>query len=175
MALCSALIVITFIDLDHQIIPDVITLPGMVIGLLAAPLFMSALEPPMALGLGRLLPSAGPYLTGFVNSLVGLILGGAPLFLIGWIWEKLRKVEAMGGGDVKLMGMVGSFLGWKGAYLTIMLGAVTGSIVGVTLIALKKHEADKVIPFGPYLAAGTLLTLFYGPGIIEWYFGFFRP
>lgn len=175
MALCSALIVITFIDLDHQIIPDVITLPGMVIGLLAAPLFMSALEPPMALGLGRLVPGAGPYLTGLVNSLVGLILGGAPLFIIGWLWEKLRKVEAMGGGDVKLMGMVGSLLGWKGAFLTIMLGAVTGSVVGVTLIVLKKHEADKVIPFGPYLAAGTLLTLFYGTAIIEWYFGFLRP
>ena len=171
MALCSALLVITFIDLDHQIIPDVITLPGMVIGLLAAPLFMSALEPPMAFGLGRLFPSAGTYLAGFANSLVGLLLGAAPLFIIGWLWEKLRKVEAMGGGDVKIMGMVGSFLGWKGAFLTIMLGALTGSLVGVTLIALKKHQADKVIPFGPYLAFGTLLTLFYGADIIDWYFG----
>jgi leader peptidase (prepilin peptidase)/N-methyltransferase len=175
MALCSALLVITFIDLDHQIIPDVITIPGMIIGLLAAPLFMSALEPPMAFSLGRLLPSAGTYLTGFVNSLVGLVLGAAPLFIIGWLWEKFRKVEAMGGGDVKYMGMVGSFLGWKGAFLTIMLGALTGSIVGMTLIALKKHQADKVIPFGPYLAFGTLLTLFYGADIIGWYFGFFRP
>ena len=174
MALCSALLVITFIDLDHQIIPDVITLPGMVIGLLAAPLFMSALEPPLAFGLGRLVPSAGTYLTGFVNSLVGLVLGAAPLFIIGWLWEKLRKVEAMGGGDVKYMGMVGSFLGWKGAFLTIMLGALTGSIVGLTLIALKQHQMDKVIPFGPYLAFGTLLTLFYGADIIDWYFGFFR-
>jgi leader peptidase (prepilin peptidase)/N-methyltransferase len=175
MALCSALLVITFIDLDHQIIPDVITLPGMVIGLLAAPLFMSTLEPPMAFGLGRLIPSAGTYLSGFVNSLVGLVLGAAPLFIIGWFWEKLRKVEAMGGGDVKYMGMVGSFLGWKGAFLTIMLGALTGSIVGMTLIALKKHQADKVIPFGPYLAFGTLLTMFYGDDIIGWYFGLIRP
>ena len=175
MLLCSALLVITFIDLDHQIIPDVITLPGMVIGLSAAPLFMSALEPPMALGMGRLFSSAGPYLTGFVNSLVGLVLGAAPLFIIGWLWEKFRKVEAMGGGDVKLMGMVGSFLGWKGAFLTIMLGALTGSVAGVALIVLKKHEADKVIPFGPYLAVGTLFTLFYGADIIEWYFGFLHP
>jgi len=174
MVLCSALLVITFIDLDYQIIPDVITLPGMVIGLLAAPLFMSALEPPMAFGLGRLLPSVGSYLTGFVNSLVGLLLGAAPLFIIGWLWEKLRKVEAMGGGDVKYMGMVGSFLGWKGAFLTIMLGALTGSLAGVALIALKKHQADRVIPFGPYLAFGTLLTLFHGPDIIDWYFGFLR-
>ncbi len=174
MAMCSALIVITFIDLDHQIIPDVITLPGMVIGLIAAPFFMSAVGPPMAFGLGRLAPSAGTYLTGFVNSFVGLVLGAAPLFLIGWFWEKLRKVEAMGGGDVKFMGMVGSFLGWKGAFLTIMLGALTGSLAGVTLIALKKHQPDKVIPFGPYLALGTLLTLFCGSDIITWYFGMFR-
>jgi leader peptidase (prepilin peptidase)/N-methyltransferase len=110
-----------------------------------------------------------------VNSLVGLVLGAAPLFIIGWFWEKLRKVEAMGGGDVKYMGMVGSFLGWKGAFLTIMLGAMTGSIVGMTLIALKQHQADKVIPFGPYLALGTLLTLFYGDDIIGWYFGLIRP
>jgi leader peptidase (prepilin peptidase) / N-methyltransferase len=174
MVLCSALVVITFIDLDHQIIPDVITLPGMVVGLLAAPLVMSALEPPMAFGLGRFLPSAGTYLTGFVNSLVGLVLGAAPLFIIGWLWEKLRKVEAMGGGDVKYMGMVGSILGWKGAFLTIMLGALTGSLAGMTLIVLKKHQADKVIPFGPYLAFGTLLTVFFGADIIDWYFGFLR-
>ena len=175
MALCSAFVVITFIDLDHQIIPDVITIPGMLIGLFVAPLFMTALDPPMAFGMGRLVPSTGPYLTGLVNSLVGLVLGGAPLFLIGWLWEKIRKVEAMGGGDVKFMGMVGSFLGWKGAYLTIMLGALSGSIVGVALIALKKHQADKVIPFGPYLALGALLSLFYGPDIIDWYFGFLHP
>lgn len=175
MLLCSALIVITFIDLDHQIIPDVITLPGMVIGLIAAPFFMSALEPPLALGLGRVLPQASTYLTGFINSLVGLLLGAAPLFLIGWIWEKLRKVEAMGGGDVKFMGMVGSFLGWKGAFLTIMLGALTGSVAGVALILFKKHQADKVIPFGPYLALGTLLTLFLGRDIMTWYFGMLYP
>ena len=69
----------------------------------------------------------------FMNSFIGLVCGGAPLFAIGWIWEKLRHVEAMGGGDVKLMGMVGSFLGWKSALLTIMLGAVAGSVVGVML------------------------------------------
>jgi leader peptidase (prepilin peptidase)/N-methyltransferase len=146
----------------------------MIIGLITAPFFMSALEPPLALGLGRVLPYAGMYLTGFVNSLVGLLLGAAPLFLIGWVWEKLRKVEAMGGGDVKFMGMVGSFLGWKGAFLTIMLGALTGSVAGVVLILLKKHQADKVIPFGPYLALGTLLTLFLGQDILAWYFGMIR-
>jgi len=175
MALCSTLVVITFIDLDHQIIPDVITYPGMVIGLGVAPFFMSTLAVPLSFGLGTVLPPMGQYGTAFLNAFIGLVLGGAPLYLIGLLWEKLRKVEAMGGGDVKYMSMVGSFLGWKGAFLTIMLGAVSGSIVGVALILLKKHRADNVIPFGPFLAFGTLLTRFRGPEIIAWYLGFTRP
>lgn len=174
MALCSSLVVITFIDLDHQIIPDVITFPGMVIGLVVAPFFMTTLAGPLSFGLGNVLPSPGQYGTSFLNAFIGILLGGAPLYLIGWLWEKFRKVEAMGGGDVKFMAMVGGFLGWKGAFLTIMLGAMAGSIVGVSLILLKKHQADKVIPFGPFLAFGTLLTLFRGPEIIAWYLGLIR-
>jgi len=174
MALCSTLVVITFIDLDHQIIPDVITFPGMVIGLAVAPFFMSTLAVPLPFGLGIILPPMGQNAAAFLNAFIGLVLGGAPLYLIGLLWEKLRKVEAMGGGDVKFMAMVGSFLGWKGAFLTIMLGAMAGSVVGVTLILLKKHQADKVIPFGPFLAFGTLLTMFRGPEIIAWYLGFIR-
>ena len=110
MALCSSLLVITFIDLDHQIIPDVITLPGMVIGLAAAPFFMSALATALPFRLGHVFPHAGTYLVCFLNAVLGLLCGGGPLWLLGWLWERLRKVEAMGGGDVKLMGMVGSFL-----------------------------------------------------------------
>jgi len=173
MAFCSSLIVITFIDFDHQIIPDVITLPGMLIGLALAPLVMTHLIAPLPFHLERMLPH-GLYWIALVNSLIGLLAGGAPLFLIGWLWEKLRNVEAMGGGDVKLMAMVGTLIGWKGVLLAIMFGAVSGSIVGVTLIALKKHEADKVIPFGPYLALGSLASLFYGFDIMIWYLGLFR-
>ena len=174
MALCSSLIVITFIDYDHQIIPDVITLPGMLVGLSLAPFFMSALGDPLPFHLDRLLPHAGPYLTAFLNSFIGLVLGAGPLLAIGWAWEKLRHVEAMGGGDVKLMGMVGSFLGWKYALLTIMLGALAGSVVGIALIALKRHKMEKVIPFGPFLAAGALASAFYGFDIISWYLGLIR-
>jgi leader peptidase (prepilin peptidase)/N-methyltransferase len=171
MAFCSALVVITFIDFDHQIIPDAITLPGMLIGLAFAPFFMTALLDPLPFGLARLLPNAGPYLTAYLNSFIGLLVGGAPLLLIGWLWEKLRHVEAMGGGDIKLMGMVGSFLGWKAALLTIMLGALAGSVIGLTLILLRRQQMDKVIPFGPFLAAGALATTFYGYDIISWYLG----
>jgi leader peptidase (prepilin peptidase)/N-methyltransferase len=175
MALCSALLVITFIDLDHQIIPDVITLPGMVIGLVAAPFFMTALMMPLPFKLGHAVPYAGPYLVSFLNSLIGLLLGGGPLWFLGWLWERLRKVEAMGGGDVKLMGMVGSFLGWQGAIMTIILGAMAGSILGIALIVLKRHQADKHIPFGPFLALGALISIFSGTDISEWYFGLMRP
>lgn len=174
MVLCSSLIVITFIDFDYQIIPDVISLPGMLVGLTLAPFFMSALGDPLPFHLDNLMPHAGPYLTGFLNSLIGLLLGGGPLLAIGWIWEKLRHVEAMGGGDVKLMGMVGSFLGWKGALLTIMLGALVGSIVGLALILFKRHTMEKVIPFGPFLALGAITAAFYGPDIISWYIGLIR-
>src|SRR5574340_109016 len=112
MLLCSTLVVITFIDIDFQIIPDEISLPGMVLGLAVAPFFMTALMEPLPLGLSSVLPD-GPYIRGLLNSILGLLAGGLPLFLIGWIWQKLRKVEAMGGGDIKLMGMVGSFIGWQ--------------------------------------------------------------
>lgn len=174
MALGSSLIVITFIDLDHLIIPDVITLPGMLIGLSLAPFFMYSLADTIPFGLERFLPGTGPYLPALTNSLLGLFLGAGPLLAIGWIWEKLRHVEAMGGGDVKLMGMVGSFLGWKGALLTIMLGALAGSLVGILLIVLKRHQIEKYIPFGPFLAAGALTSAFYGPDIISWYMGLIR-
>ena len=175
MALCSSLIVISFIDFDYQIIPDVITLPGMFVGLTLAPFFMSTLGgDSLPFHLGRLLPHAGSYLTGFFNSLVGLLLGGGPLLAIGWIWKKLRHIEAMGGGDVKLMGMIGSFLGWKGALLTIMLGALAGSVVGLVLIVFKQHTMERVIPFGPFLAIGTLVTAFHGSDIISWYLSLIR-
>ncbi len=171
MLICSAFLVVTFVDLDHQIIPDVITLPGMVIGLAVAPFFMTALDMPLPFHLGRILAFSGQYPIALCNSVIGLLLGGGPLLLIGWVWEKVRKVEAMGGGDVKLMAMVGAFIGWKGALLTIFLGALSGSIVGVLLIAFKKHERDKVLPFGPYLVLGALISLFYGPAVMDWYFG----
>jgi leader peptidase (prepilin peptidase)/N-methyltransferase len=174
MALCSSLIVITFIDLEHLIIPDSITLPGMLVGLSLAPFFMSSLVDPLPFHLDHFFPHAGPYLTGFLNSLIGLIMGGGPLLAIGWIWEKLRHVEAMGGGDVKLMGMVGSFLGWKGALLTIMLGALAGSAVGLVLIVLNRHKMGTYIPFGPFLAVGAVASAFYGPDIVSWYIGLIR-
>lgn len=174
MAFSSSLIVITFIDLDHQIIPDVISLPGVLVGVLVAPFFMTALADPLPLGLSRFLPDNWSYLNPFVNALFGMLCGALPLLTVGWLWEKLRNIEAMGGGDIKLMAMVGAFLGWKGALLTIMLGALTGSVVGMLLILLKRQKADHVIPFGPFLAFGALTAAFFGPDLIDWYLNLIR-
>ncbi len=174
MAFCSSLIVITFIDLDFMIIPDAISLPGIVVGLTAGPFFLSALGEPLPLYLDHFMPHAGPHLIAFVNSVLGMLSGALPLLTIGWLWEKLRHEEGMGGGDVKLMGMVGAFLGWKGAFLTIFLGAIVGSVVGLALMMLKLHKRGQLIPFGPFLALGAVATTFYGPELISWYLGLIR-
>jgi len=174
MVFCSSLIVITFIDIDFQIIPDSITLPGILVGVSIAPFFMSSLTDPLPFNIDRVLPHIWPHVKSFLNSVIGMACGALPLLSIGWVWEKLRHVEAMGGGDVKMMGMVGSFVGWKGALLTIMLGALVGSLVGLTLIILKRRTADRVIPFGPFLALGAVATALYGSDIISWYLGLIR-
>ncbi len=173
-AFCSSLLVITFIDLDHQIIPDVITLPGVAIGLLAAPFFLEPLQSALPFGLNHILPSGWPVLAPFLNAFIGMLCGSMPLLAIGWLWEKLRKIEAMGGGDVKLMAMVGAFLGWKGALLTIMLGSLTGALVGGLLILIKGRDAGAVIPFGPFLSLGAFTAAFFGPELIGWYLNLIR-
>jgi len=144
----SSLIVVIFIDLDHQIIPDRITLPGIVIGLVAST---------------TLLP------TGFLNATIGLFLGGGLFYLIATLsWIVLKK-EGMGGGDIKFIAMIGTFLGWKGVLLTIFLGSASGSVIGLLGVLFHKIEREAPIPFGPFLAVGALLTLFWEAQILHWY------
>src|SRR4030042_5420410 len=118
-AFVAALIVITVIDLQHQIIPDVISIPGMGVGLLGSLLL--------------------PHLS-FLNSLGGLLLGGGSLFLVATIYQWLFKREGMGGGDVKLLGMIGAFLGWKAVILTILLSSLVGSLIGILVMVLKGKD-----------------------------------
>jgi leader peptidase (prepilin peptidase)/N-methyltransferase len=151
-ALVSSLIVITFIDLDFQIIPDVITLPGMIIGLAASHFIMPD-------------PFATYSLLGFVNSVIGLLAGGVTFYLIA-----ILSRGGMGGGDVKMMAMVGSFMGWKGVFLTTLVGSLTGSLIGIGLIIFKGKGRKTKIPFGPFLALGSLVALFFGCMIVDWYF-----
>jgi leader peptidase (prepilin peptidase)/N-methyltransferase len=150
-AFCSALIVISGIDLEHQIIPDRITLPGLAIGLVAA---------------ATILPIT------LVNAVIGVAVGGGLLWLLAWLSPYLFGKEGMGGGDIKLMGMVGAFLGWKPALLTIMLGAIAGSVLGITLIAIKLLRRDQYIPFGPFLALGAIVALFCADDLLAWYQSF---
>lgn len=157
----SALVVITFIDLDFQIIPDSITLPGIVIGVLSA----SFLFPDPF--------SAGPLheIVGIRNSVAGLLIGGGLFILVAELGRRMAGTDALGGGDIKLMAMIGAFMGWKAVLLTTFIGSVSGSLVGIFLILAKGKGGKSKIPFGPFLALGALVTLFYGNIILQWYWG----
>lgn len=149
-AFIASLIVITFIDLDHQIIPDVISLPGIPIGFIAS-FFL-------------------PDIT-YKESLIGILAGGGILYIVAAGYELLAKKEGMGGGDVKLLAMIGAFLGWKGVLFTIFSGSLIGTIIGVALMVAQGKDSKYAIPFGPFLSMGALLYLFFGEPVIYWYLG----
>ncbi len=146
----AALIVITVIDLYHQIIPDVISLPGIGVGLLGS----------------LVIPR-----NTFFDSLVGVIVGGGSLFLVAVFYHWIAKREGMGGGDVKLLAMIGAFLGWKAVIVTILLSSLIGSITGIGIILFKGKGFKYAIPFGPFLSLGAVIYLFCGEEMIRWYLG----
>ena len=150
----SALLVVTFIDLDHQIIPDRITLPGIPLGILCA---------------ATVLP------IGIIDSILGVLLGGGLLWFMAWLSPYLFGKEGMGGGDIKLLAMVGAFLGWEPVLLTVMVGATVGSVTGLSLIALKRLRRDQYLPFGPFLALGAVVAMFFFSDIKSWYASFLVP
>ncbi len=150
----SALLVVTFIDFDHQIIPDRITLPGIPLGVLCA---------------ATVLP------TGLLNSVLGLLLGGGLLWFMAWISPYLFGKEGMGGGDIKLLSMVGAFLGWEPVLLTVMVGASVGAVTGLFLIALKWLRRDQYLPFGPFLALGAVVAMFFFNDLKAWYVSLLIP
>jgi leader peptidase (prepilin peptidase)/N-methyltransferase len=152
--LFSALIVVAGTDLTHKMIPNVITIPGMVVGLLGA---MTVLP------------------VGVINSVIGFTVGGGILWLLAWLSPYLFGKEGMGGGDIKLLAMIGAFLGWKPALLTIMIGSLTGSVIGISMIALGIIKRDDYIPFGPFLVLGALLSMFFAQPLLDWYQGLLGP
>lgn len=147
-ALIAGFLVITFIDLDHRIIPDVITLPGIPIGLAA---------------------SFGPGMISPLESLVGILAGGGSLFLVAWGYQLVTQREGMGGGDIKLLAMIGAFIGWKGVLLTIFIASLTGTLAGMALIFRRRGDMKLAVPFGPFLAVGAIAYLFMGPELMSWY------
>lgn len=144
----SALIVITFIDLDLKIIPDVISLPGIVAGLIVS-FFL-------------------PY-PGALDSFIGAAAGGGVLFAVAWGYYMATGQEGMGGGDIKLLAMIGAFLGWKGVILTLLLGSLAGAVIGSVLMLALGKGSRYAVPFGPFLAFGAAVHLFFGESIISWY------
>lgn len=145
---CVALIIITFIDLDHQIIPDGISLPGI----------------PLGFAFSFLLPHVG-----WKSSLIGILVGGGSLLVVASVYELVTKKEGMGGGDIKLLAMMGAFLGWKAIPFIIFVSSLLGSVIGISVMIAQKKDSKLAIPFGPFLAAAAIIYIFFGENIIGWY------
>jgi leader peptidase (prepilin peptidase) / N-methyltransferase len=146
-----AMVVLFAIDLEHHLLPNVITLPGIAIGLIS-----SAVLPP-----------------GLVDALIGAAIGGGVLWLIGEAYYRYSGHEGMGGGDVKMLAMIGAFLGWKLVLVTLVLSSFAGSLIGVAVIALKRGGMKYALPYGTFLALGALVASLAGDAIVNWYVGLY--
>ena len=136
------------IDLEHHLLPNVITIPGIAIGFL-----LSVINPP-----------------GWQSSLIGIIVGGGVLFLIAEGYYRIRHEEGLGMGDVKMLAMIGAFLGWQLTLLSLMLASVAGTIIGIALIATGRGTMKYALPFGTFLAIGAAVSSAVGQTVLEWYF-----
>jgi leader peptidase (prepilin peptidase) / N-methyltransferase len=146
MLFTALLIVISFVDLEFQIIPDVLSLGG-----LGAGLALSFMRP----------------LLGYKDAFIGAALGGGLLFGIAYGYQLATKREGMGGGDIKLLGMIGAFCGLKGVIFSLFSGSLMGTFVGVPLMLINRRGMRYAIPFGPFLSAGALVYVFFGDYLIE--------
>ncbi len=146
----SILIIISFIDIDYQIIPDIFSLPGIII-FATSPLFIPQIS--------------------FQDSILGILLGGGSLYAIALIYYFIKKINGMGGGDIKLLAMIGGAIGWQGVIFTIFIGSLTGTIAGIIIMISSRIIDTKLrIPFGPYLSLGAIIYIFFGHELIRWYF-----
>jgi len=167
------LIALVFIDAEHMLLPNVITYPGMIFAIvarLALPFLMAAPYFDDLASLRPMFPGWPIWTVSIIGAIVGALAGGGTLWLVGWIWQRLRRVEAMGLGDVKMMFMVGAFLGWRLTVLTIFLGVSLGSVTGL-LLMLKRRERNlqMLLPFGIFLGIGAIVSLLVGKFVIAWY------
>lgn len=153
-ALACGLIIATFVDLGHQMIPDEITLGGLGVGLA-----LSLIYPP--------LHGLTSHKLSIFSSFLGALVGGGSLYIIGFLGNLAFKKESMGGGDVKLLAMIGAFVGWKLVLLTFFISPLFGSIVG---IVLKIKKRIGLIPYGPFLSLGAIISIIWGKQIIRWLF-----
>lgn len=153
---CALMVALAAIDVEHLLLPDRITLPGITAGVLLQPLT----------------GWAGPGWSGVLGALLGAALGAGVLLLAYGLWWAVRREEGLGLGDVKMLAMIGAFLGWKGMVVTLVLGAATGALVGLSLMAAGRVGLGAKLPFGFFLALGALVALFAGPALVELYADF---
>jgi leader peptidase (prepilin peptidase)/N-methyltransferase len=172
--LAGALIVLIFTDLRDRLLPDAITFPGMAVGLLFA-LWLPLEDGTAALLLrvlgGTTLP---PVALSLADAVLGGLLGAGLLFVLGEVWYRVRHVEAMGLGDVKMMAMVGLFFGVKLTVLTLLLGSLVGSLVGGGFMLLTGKQSSYELPLGTFLGLAALVALFWGPSLVAAYVGLFQ-
>jgi leader peptidase (prepilin peptidase)/N-methyltransferase len=152
LSFAASLVIISFIDLHHKIIPDVISLSGIFVGLAIA-FFLDHIS--------------------WMDSLIGIMAGGGSLFLVAIVFEKLTGKEGMGGGDVKLLAMIGAWMGWRALPFIILISSLTGTVIGGGSLLLTRQGLRARIPFGPFLALGALIYLFFGQRLISWYLKIF--
>ncbi len=152
--LSLVLLVQSVIDTRYKIIPDSLTLPTIILGLLCSAVFPQ-------------IHGQQSHVAGFLKSLIGVLVGGGFLYAVGSIAEWVLKKEAMGGGDVKLLAAIGGVIGWRGVLWTIFVSSLLGTLGG---LYLRFTKGEELIPYGPYLALAAFPYLFYGPQIMNWYF-----
>jgi leader peptidase (prepilin peptidase) / N-methyltransferase len=149
----TALLIVLFgTDLETMRLPDVLTLPGIALGLL-----FSLWLPP-----------------GIASSIIGAALGAAIPYAIRWIWYRMKGVEAMGLGDVKMLAMIGAFLGWQQVLVVLFLASLAGAAIGLTLAAIRGRTLASKLPFGTFLALGAYVASLVGPRLMTWYLGLYR-
>ena len=176
----ASIVALIFIDAENMILPNVITYPLLVFALLVRlifPLFINASYfSDLAIYPLNQMSDYPLWLVSLVGAVFGGLVGGGSLWLVGEIWKRLRGVDAMGLGDVKMMFAVGALLGWRLTLLTIFIGAFTGAVVGVFMISRQKEKDFQAqIPFGIFLGTGTIIALLFGEQMIKWYLATFIP
>lgn len=174
----AVMISLIFIDAEHMILPNVITYPfllfAIIVRLVYPVIFGTEVFTDMSFAPATWLSGYPVWAISLASAITGALAGGGSLWLVGEIWKRLRGVEAMGLGDVKMMLGVGALLGWRLTFLSIFLAAFAGALIGIVLIARQKdRNMQAQIPFGIFLGTGSLLALLFGERLINWYLGTF--